>query len=169
MAHLELGRCLRLLGDPLGDAQAHLETARLGLPGRRVVIMEMGRLAEDQGDVETARDWYRRAAELDEGSQEPTLALARLGCVGAGLASFEHARRLVRANGLDPAARRALASAASAAGFKEQANEAFTWLATRARPSWRSKAAQARHEGEDQRAGRVSSARAKRSRSRSRR
>jgi tetratricopeptide (TPR) repeat protein len=144
MARYELGRCLRLIGDPLGDAAVHLDVARLGLPGRIAAVMELGRLAEDRRDEKRARYWYRQAAESDPEAAEPRLALARLGCAGAGMASFEHARRLVRANGDDPAAHRALADASRSAGFKEQARDAYTWLLQQAHPSWRSIAANAR-------------------------
>ena len=169
MARYELGRCLRLIGDPLGDAGAHLEVARQGLPERIGAPMELGRLAEDRQDVKRARVWYRHAAEIDPESKEPTLALARLGCAGAGMASFEHARRLVRANGEDPAAHRALADASRAAGFKEQAREAYSWLLKNARPSWRAIAAEARVDGVEVRGAKVSERSTRRRRNRRRR
>ena len=144
MARYELGRCLRLIGDPMGDAALHLEFARDGLPDRIGPLMELGRLAEDRQDKKRARHWYQAAVEADPKAKEPPLALARLGCIGAGMASFEHARRLVRADEHDPAARRALADASREAGFKEQAREAYGWLLNQARPSWRAIAAEAR-------------------------
>jgi tetratricopeptide (TPR) repeat protein len=168
MARLELGRCLRLLGDPLGDAAAHLEVARVGLPDRATVLMELGLLAEDRGDEKAARAWYRKTAELEKGSEAAELGLARLGLNGTGLASFEHARRLVRADPEDPAARRAFGEASAAAGFAEQALEAFSWLADRARPSWRAKAAKTRLERRHDERSRLSTVgdRGKRSRRR---
>jgi Flp pilus assembly protein TadD len=144
MARYELGRCLRLIGDPLGDAGSHLEIAHRGLPGRIAAVMELGRLSEDRRDSKSARVWYREAVEIDPKASEPPLALARLGCSGAGIASFEHARRLVRADATDPAAHRALADASRDAGFEEQAREAYSWLLAKAFPSWRSIAANAR-------------------------
>ena len=156
MARYELGRCLRLIGDPLGDAQGHLQSAHEGLPMRMGPLMELGRLAEDRQDTKGARTWYQAAVEVDPKSQEPVLALARLGSVGAGMASFEHARRLVRANGDDPAARRSFADASRDAGFKEQAREAYSWLLSQARPSWRAIAAEARLRAPAQRGTKVS-------------
>jgi len=169
MARLELGRCLRLLGDPLKDAAAHLEVAREGLPDRASVLIELGLLAEDGGEVKEARSWYRKAAELDVGAKGATLGLARLGFNGTGLVSFEHARRLVRADPADPAARRAFAEASMGAGFAEQAAEAFSWLVDRARPSWRARAAKARLERIGIEKSRVSKAGSKGTRSRRRR
>ena len=169
MARYELGRCLRLIGDPLGDAGSHLKIAHLGLPGRIAAIMELGRLAEDRRDTKSARIWYREAVEIDPKASEPPLALARLGCSGAGIASFEHARRLVRADATDPAAHRALADASRDAGFKEQAREAYSWLLAKAYPSWRSIAANARIDRSIEPPSKVSESSARRRRNRRRR
>lgn len=125
VAHFELGRCLRLLGDPHGRAADELaEGARRGgavHPG--VLALERGRLAEDRGDKATAWDAYRAAVTSNPADMRAVVAAARTAPAGEG--ALARLRALVRRQPTNLAAWARVAALAEAAGRLDEAEAAL--------------------------------------------
>ncbi|MGM0574564.1 MAG: tetratricopeptide repeat protein [Myxococcota bacterium] len=128
MAHFELGRCLRLVGDPAGEARAHLEEAVERLPDRPLLWIELARLEEDQGHREAALEAWREALGLSPADARVGDALARLAPAGEGAPTLERLRRKTRRSPSDAAAWRRLAEVAESMGALDEAEEALEHL-----------------------------------------
>ncbi|MEE2779263.1 MAG: tetratricopeptide repeat protein [Myxococcota bacterium] len=128
MARYELGQCLRLLGDPHGEAKAHLQRAITQQPGRHGFQLALGHLAEDLGDRPTARKAYTRASHLSPTDRSAQQGLARMGTKAEGQTALERLRREVARHPRDRAIRRLHAEIAASLGANVEAEESFRWL-----------------------------------------
>lgn len=128
MAQLELARCLRLIGDPRGDAGQHLATALAALQDRPAPFLERGHRAEDAGDLEEACASYGEALSLDPGSAEAQAGLVRCVPIAAGLSTLERVRRASRGSPALLAAWWRVAEVAEALGFLDEADAALRYL-----------------------------------------
>ncbi len=126
MARLELGRCLRVLGDPSGDAAEHLRVAAQYMPDRAAVPMEQAQLAQDAGDAAAARAHWEAAARLTPADVRVigALALSPPPAEGAA-ATLARLRQLVARSPVNLAAWRRLAEVAEAAGALDEAEAAL--------------------------------------------
>lgn len=128
MARYELGRCLRLVGDPDGDAEEHLRIAADGLPDRGVVRLEMAKLLEDQGRPKEARKWYREALVLSPADVRADAGAARIFPPKAADKALPALRRVQRRLPGELAWWSRLAEAAEGAGLLDEAEEALRRL-----------------------------------------
>ncbi len=160
VAHFELGRCLRLLGDPQGQAAAELaEGARRGgavHPG--VLALERGRLAEDRGDRAAAWEAYREAAASNPADMRAVVAAARTAPASAG--ALDRLRALVARQPSNLAAWTRIASLAEAAGRLDEAEAALRVVLARSAFPARAAAALGRFGLRHGRAGAIAAARA---------
>lgn len=128
MARLEYARCLRLLGDPRGEAPAHLEAALTALADRAAPYLEQAHREEDAGRMTEAFAAYRQAESLSRGEPEAEAGLVRCAPTSAGLSTLERVRRASRGSPALLAAWRRVAEVAEAVGSLDEAELALRYL-----------------------------------------
>ncbi len=128
MARLEYARCLRLLGDPRGEAPAHLEVVLAALADRAAPFVERAHYEEDAGRMTEAFAAYRQAESLSRGDPETEAGLARCAATSAGLTTLERVRRASRGSPALLAAWWRVAEVAEAVGFLDEAELALRYL-----------------------------------------
>jgi len=133
MARYELGRCLRMVGDPHAEADKHLKAAINAQPHRFAFRLAQARLVEDQGSVSMARTAYTKAARLSPDDVRGQDGLARLVRPTDGQVALERLRRFIRKHPLNLAGRALLAEVAEALGANDEAEAALRWLLERSR------------------------------------
>lgn len=128
MARLEYARCLRLLGDPRGEAGAQLDAALETLSDRAAPWTERGHQAEDRGALDAACEAYRRAESLAPGDAEAQAGVVRCATIDQGLTTLERVRRASRGSPALLAAWWRVAEAAEALGLYDEAELALRYL-----------------------------------------
>ncbi|MEZ4266799.1 MAG: hypothetical protein R3F39_10505 [Myxococcota bacterium] len=128
MARLEYARCLRLLGDPRGEAPAHLQAAIAALSDRPSPYVETGHQEEDAGRSAEACEAYRRAETLSPNDPEIEAGIVRCAATQAGLATLERVRRASRGSPALLAAWSRVAEVAEAVRFLDEAELALRYL-----------------------------------------
>lgn len=131
MARFELGRCLRLVGDPHKEAQKHLRVAIRDQPRRSAFHLAMARLTEDQGDHLAARLSYEAASRADAKARGVQQGLARQALEADGQVGLERLRRLVAREPHDRAARYLHSRIAESLGALDEAETSLRWLLDR--------------------------------------
>jgi len=133
MARFELGRCLRLVGDPHNEAQKHLMVAIRDQPRRSTFHLAMARLNEDHGDHQGARGSYETASRADGKASGVEGGLARHALESDGQAGLQRLRRLIAREPHDRAARYLHARIAESLGALDEAEASLRWLLDRSR------------------------------------
>jgi tetratricopeptide (TPR) repeat protein len=144
VAQLEVGRCLRLLGDPERKALGHLRKALKWYPQWSLVHVEVGRLAEDRGQHKDAIRAYRRASRLTPVDIRAVDGLARYARRDGGLPALVRVRRLVHRMPHSVAAWRKLADIAEAQKAYTEAEKAWMEIVKRSQYTKRAAAGMAR-------------------------
>jgi AraC-like DNA-binding protein len=128
MARLEYARCLRLVGDPRGEAPAHLEVALAALADRAAPFVERAHQEEDAGRMLEAFGAYRQAEILARNDPEAEAGLVRCSATTAGITTLERVRRASRGSPALLAAWWRVAEVAEAVGFLDEAELALRYL-----------------------------------------
>jgi predicted Zn-dependent protease len=122
MARLELAQCLRLTGDPNGDAGTHLQAAKAELQDRSVYWIEAARLLEDAAQPGEAAEAYGRSLRLFPAEVRASTGLA---LTGSDATAIDRLRALAERQPSNLRAWSRLADLAEGAGRVEEAERAL--------------------------------------------